>query len=324
MKKEDLDKIIGDRKGFDYDVNEMLVEELKILEKIALDYTTFMFYDALIKTPGVYEFNDANVELDENADSIQGYKANLLKMRETMAEFQKFMQSAYGKGLYEIEKIKAGIQTSRKADAATNHISNLFDFAWKYFAIIDKLENVCVNENDKREFLHKVTSLNQKLAAVIDKVVGYINASKDWSLGSSARFEFASMAFKEEINNMDIKFLNQSASEKIEPAKKVVIGISDSERERLNEIAKANALYDELCLDFMRDLEKQYAHSTKDMYRNFVDVKFKKFVERFNMPLSNNVSIGHARECQGQIKNLMDYISTISESSYTIGVYEKQ
>ncbi len=324
MDKRIIDSIVGDRKGFDYDVNEMTVEELKILEKIALDYTTFMFYDALIKTPGVFEFNNANVKLDESADNIQGYKANLSKMREAMAGFKKFMQSAYGKSLYEIEKIKAGVQTSRKADAATTHISNLFDFAWKYFSIIDKLENVCVNENDKREFLHKVTSLNQKLEGVIDKVVGYIDVSKDWSLGAPARFEFASMAFKEEIHNLDIKYLKQTADEKIEPAKKVVMGMSDSEKERLNEIEKANAMYDELCLDFMRDLEKQYSHSTKDMYRNFVDVKFKKFVERFNMPLSNSVSIGHARECQGQIKNLMDYVSTISENAYTIGVYDKE
>ena len=323
MNKEEIDKIIGDRKGFDYDVNEMTAEELKILEKIALESTTYMFYDALVKTPGVFEFNDANVELNKSADNIQEYKANLLKMREVMVSFKRFMQSAEGENLREIEKIRAGVQSSRKADEATNHVSNLFDLAWKYFSIIDKIENVCVNEKDKREFLHKVTSLNQKLASAIEKIVRYINDSKDWTLGAPARFEFAGMAFREEICNMDIKFLSQNTNGEIISTKKVVIGMSESEKERLNEIAKANALYEELCFDFMRDLEKQYSHSTKDMYRMFVDVKFKKFVERFNMPLSNNVTIGHARECQGQIKNLMDYISSISENAYTIGIYGK-
>ena len=90
-------------------------------------------------------------------------------------------------------------------------------------------------------------------------------------------------------------------------------------------IKKANDLYDELCLDFMRDLEKQYSASTKDMYETFVNVKFKKFVERFSMPLDGSVSVGQAKEAYSQIMNLMDYISKISENAYTISVYsEKQ
>jgi len=50
-------------------------------------------------------------------------------------------------------------------------------------------------------------------------------------------------------------------------------------------------------------------------------VKFKKFVERFNMPLDNSVSVGHAKEAYAQIKNLMDYVSKISENAYTVSVY---
>ena len=97
------------------------------------------------------------------------------------------------------------------------------------------------------------------------------------------------------------------------------------ENERKMWIKKANDLYDELCLDFMRDLEKQYSASTKDMYETFVNVKFKKFVERFSMPLDGSISVGQAKEAYSQIMNLMDYISKISENAYTISVYsEKQ
>ncbi len=107
------------------------------------------------------------------------------------------------------------------------------------------------------------------------------------------------------------------------PLRKVEPVGNPDEEERKAWIKKANDLYDELCMDFMRDLEKQYSQSTKDMYENFVNVKFKKFVERFNMPLSNSVSVGQAKEAYSQIRNLMDYVSKISENAYTISVYSK-
>ncbi|MBO5344940.1 MAG: hypothetical protein J6A51_03485, partial [Clostridia bacterium] len=102
--------------------------------------------------------------------------------------------------------------------------------------------------------------------------------------------------------------------------------VSPAEQERRAMIERANNLYDELCIDFMRDLQSQYALSSKDLYENFVNVKFKKFVERFQMPLSSSTSTGTANEVAAQIRNLMNYISKISENSYTTSVYpfEKQ
>ena len=103
--------------------------------------------------------------------------------------------------------------------------------------------------------------------------------------------------------------------------KKVESVQSLAEQERKAWVKKTNDLFDELCLDFMRDLEKQYSMSSKDMYENFVNVKFKKFVETFKMPLAESTSIGQAKEAYGQIRKLMEYISTISENSYTVSVY---
>jgi len=156
---------------------------------------------------------------------------------------------------------------------------------------------------------------------LFDKDVVYIfeTALRDFSLSVSATTKM--------INDHNNKKKQEEIDgfRKENPEKTIKYEISEKEQERINAINEANALYDELCLDFMRDLEKQYSLSTRDMYETFVNVKFKKFVERFNMPLDNSVSVGQAREAYAQIKNLMDYVSKISENAYTVSVYgEKQ
>ena len=74
----------------------------------------------------------------------------------------------------------------------------------------------------------------------------------------------------------------------------------------------------------MRDLEKQYALSSKDLYEDFVNVRFKKFVERFPMPIANDVSEGYAQEVINQINILIEHVSKISQNSYVTSVYKEK
>ena len=129
----------------------------------------------------------------------------------------------------------------------------------------------------------------------------------------------------------EIKKDNQKEKEKLIEAQKpaapvrvVKIEQDEKTKARLSAIKDANDLYERFQVDFMRDLEKQYSLSTKDMYETFVNVKFKKFVERFNMPLDSGISVGQAKEAYAQIRNLMDYISKISENAYTTSVYSEK
>lgn len=95
-----------------------------------------------------------------------------------------------------------------------------------------------------------------------------------------------------------------------------------AEIERKSWIRKANSLYEEFCLDFLRDLQKQYSQSTKDLYEQLV-AKFEKFQRTFNMPLgeSSDVSTGRAKEAYGQIQKFIESVSEISSASYTISVF---
>ena len=98
--------------------------------------------------------------------------------------------------------------------------------------------------------------------------------------------------------------------------------VSPQIQARLKLIKKANDMYEEFCLDFMRDLEKQYALSSKDLYEEFVNVRFKKFTERFPMPIPDNATEGYAQEVINQINILINHVSKISENSYVTSVYK--
>ncbi len=96
---------------------------------------------------------------------------------------------------------------------------------------------------------------------------------------------------------------------------------NEKEQTRLQVIKQANDKYEEFCLDFMRDLEKQVPLSTRDMYETFMNEKFANFQNKFNMPLDNSVSEGFAREAMYQIELMIEYISKISQNSYVTSIY---
>ncbi len=90
------------------------------------------------------------------------------------------------------------------------------------------------------------------------------------------------------------------------------------EAERIAMIDKANDLFDRLCEDFMRDLQKQVPYSAKAQYEEFVNVKFKEFMKEYRMPLSKRATIKEAKDVCKKINGLFDDISKISSESYVI------
>lgn len=124
----------------------------------------------------------------------------------------------------------------------------------------------------------------------------------------------------------EIKKQKQEINDKrtIIDSSKIVKPVVDKQTlERQKLIKEANDKYEEFCLDFMRDLEKQYAYSSKDLYEQFVNVRFKKFVERYPIPIPNDASEGYAKEVINQINILIDHVAKISENSYITSVFKE-
>lgn len=324
------------RKQFDEIIEKALPIELASVENMLIDLTATTAYQYLNQSTVVSLFKKGGQLKMKNIESIEDYYPNLQQLKAALKEYKDHMISVIG-STPEMRVRNFSSQDSRKRfenfEAFVEELS-------KFYKIAEKSKQACFDKyHDFGEFSSLITALNKKMIAHLKTCAGKVGTIEDFGLGHAEQGVDVFNSFVNEWSIFNGHMINAAKKDKefrdgvqaeINKAKmeqsKVAPTVSPAEQERRDAIKKANDLYDELCQDFMRDLQNQYALSTKDMYDYFVNVKFKKFVERFQMPLSSSTSTGTANEAAAQIRNLMNYISKISENSYTTSVYpfEKQ
>ena len=201
-----------------------------------------------------------------------------------------------------------------------------------------KLKDIEVN-GSTREYIKNVNMLSSSMKGNILSMArmsdhpsvtnakfgdGYKNIFEDLAEYFSANVELAKMIMDHERTiRKETEKLKKEMAMIDAKSKAVHFEPNEKEQARLRAIKKANDKYEEFCLDFMRDLEKQVPLSTRDMYETFINEKFAKFQNRFNMPLANSASEGLATEAMYQIDLMIDYISKIKENSYVTSVYKE-
>ncbi len=213
---------------------------------------------------------------------------------------------------------------SYKYSEAFMQLVEFLDVIMPFFETIKKVDKIILDKSiSDKEFYRIIVKQNIKLLDILQKANDKIGTWPDINEVFDLLYQAIRGDFSDSAQTIYFKGVVQYNTERVAniQVRKVEPVINEKEQERLSAISRANALYDELCLDFMRDLEKQYSHSVKDMYDYFVNVKFKKFTERYPMPIDNNVSVGYAVEVASQIKSLMEYVSKISENAYTTSVF---
>ena len=318
------------RAQFNEIVEHAMPLELVSLQNMMIDLTVDTMYKYVTSHQDVKRFIDSESFDLGPVESFADYTRNLHRIS---AEFERYKKFADG-----MKQRKDGLISMfcKELDKFQAFIGEVI----KFNTYAQKGKKMCFEEPLRFDSFAEQTNSNNRrmisqLAACKSKLSTFEYLNKDYTeqgLGVIDSFvddwsvfnDFVVKAGKKE------KEFRDSVQAEIDKARieksKVEPTISPAEQERQDAIKKANDLYEELCQDFMRDLQNQYAFSSRDMYENFMNVKFKKFVERFPMPLSNSVSVGTANEAASQIRNLMNYISKISENSYTTSVYpfEKQ
>ena len=201
---------------------------------------------------------------------------------------------------------------------------NIYDNVLEYYKTCAKIEALNSQELSKEEYFRISSKFNKKIVSIFDEcskmLVGPIE--NDSLLGSKDTCDkicdvYALMAIKYELC-----FDTEAKKEKTEQKQTIIAQISESEKERINQIQKANEMYNQLYFDWIRDLDNQSPQSTRDKAKLIKD-KFEKMRERFKMPLNKNTSLGMAKEVCSQINNLMDNITDLSHESYNISSYEK-
>ncbi|MBR3885807.1 MAG: hypothetical protein IKJ33_05075 [Clostridia bacterium] len=330
LNKESLDRVFGDGKIL---VQPKKAKKLKgddfvAYEKLLVEDTTENLYKLIATNQVFFAKAISNREL-RSPNGVKGYAFNAQKVYDSLVEFESEVDKAVEMGLDNHYILFRDEQIRKDFKDFMVFLKELMP----YFEQATEIERVCKKSGSvSREFFDRIPELNKGVRNTLTSSLPYVGHSNE--LGDAfletymtimKHFDSNSKYVDSQKEVFETKWAIEEEVAKQRAQNSKPPEMSEAEKERRKCIKEANDLYDELCLDFMRDLEKQYSASTKDMYEHFVNVKFKKFVERFNMPLSNDVSVGQAKEACGQIKNLMDYVSKISQNAYTISVYsEKQ
>jgi len=324
------------RRHFDEIMEHALPIEIVSVENMLIDLTATTAYEFVKKNPLVFAFEKRQSMRLKPIEEITDYNDNLQVLKEQIKSYKAFLNSIHGTDKESDLMHFRTPESRKKYDNFQEFVNELS----KFYTLAEKSKNTCFEKHQNFvEFSNIITTLNKKMISQLktcaakvahiedlgmghaEQGVGVFNACADeWTIlnGHVTRAGKKEKDFRDSVQaEIDKARLERS---KIEPS------VSPSEQARRDAINTANALYEELCQDFMRDLENQYALSSKDMYEYFVNVKFKNFVERFHMPLSSSTKIGTANDAAAQIRSLMSYVSKISENSYTTSVYpvEKQ
>lgn len=324
------------RKQFDEIIASALPIELASVENMLIDLTSTTSFQFLKQNPIVSLFEKGGQLKFSQINTIEDYNPNLQNLKVALKAYKNHMISVIGSTPDMLLRNFNSQESQKKFDNFAEFVEELS----KFYKLAEKSKDICFDKyRNFGEFINLAVASNKKLIAQLKTCASKVGTIEDFGFGNAEQGADVFNSFVQEWTIFNQHMTNAAKKDKdfrdsvqaeIEKARleksKVAPTISPAEQERLKAIQNANSLYDELCQDFMRDLQQQYALSTKDMYDYFVNVKFKKFIERFPMPLSNSTSTGVANEAAAQIKNLMNYVSKISENSYTTSVYpfEKQ
>ena len=306
--------------SLEYNVNDYGLGELKSFENDICKYTSQMLYYTIKSISSCQIIEKGLTPLEEPVAFVD-FKNNLLKIQAAAKKAQKDVINV-SEQIFETTNNK--LKSSGFIVARYKALEGLIDIVIPYYNLMQKIAKIRDSEQNKRLYLVATENLNKKVVKQLREIVSYAHKQGDWAIGQVDQLLMITSVFGTITSDFSAKnLLPEEEKQQPNNTRKIVLsGMSEGEKIRLKAISDANSLYDELCLDFMRDLEKQYAWSSKDLYEKFLQ-KFEKFTTRFKMPLSNDVSFGYACECIMQIRKLMDMVSEISENSYNIVAYGK-
>lgn len=287
--------------------------------------TTQNFYYIIQDHPLTYAYCASKGELKE-AETLNDFQNNLRKMQSGS------------------ELVAANIKRFKKAGLANEDFDAYAESRNQYSAFLKCINNYVSsaiylvnygNTKSQSAYLRQLTKTLPMMRASLEAAIKYIDSWKKYGTDHTELFK-RTLDFFTETSAESIKAIEkvqeeerklQEFQESLKPKAEVKVGRkieyapNPAEEERVRAISEANMMYDELCKNTMRDLEKQVPYSVREMYDYFVNVKFAKFVKKFSMPLSSSTKLSVAKEVCAQINELNNYISKISENAQTTNIY---
>ena len=315
-----IDLIFGDTLNFDGFVCDFGDEDYKAFEKLLVKHTAENLYKCIVSNDVMFALA-ASKKCVKRPDSVKDISSNISNIYAQASKYRQTEISAVGNP----DSFDMWFFYSQKKGSFVRFMK-FFDKIEPLFADFVKIDKMSDDKSiSGHEYFRIISKFNKRINDTFAESLTLID---EWSdLGPFFELIYLDVLNNFRNNSKTIEEMREELPLEIAPQKPKIVTapqISPKEQERLAMIKRANDAYEEFCLDVLRDLEKQYSLSVKDVYHYFVDVKFKKFVERFNMPLANNVSIGVAKDALSQIQGLYNYVQTIKENAYCTSVYPSQ
>lgn len=328
------------------EINEMSMDELKNIEAMFCYSTNANLYSILHSLEILKTMRSAKLQTRHPKASVE-----LLDFENSYSSKQianglgnlAYDNEVIGKDVVEIQSdffklFKGTGAESNMSRVDTVRIKSEFDkfveimnkFSEMLKMSVDSLQSV-LKEKDDRASIEKMSTLNSRMGESLKDI---IDKSKHFEITAdcAAEFHLLDKLYREQgeflykiLSNYNVEQIEEVVDSKenkeVEQKTATVLKpVEPTERELM--VKKANDMYEMFCSDYLRDLEKQYSLSSKDLYQSFLTT-YGKFMNEHNMPLSSKASMGQAKVVINQINKMIDMIPNISKNTYATTPFEK-
>ena len=322
VNEETIERFLGDKKslaeGRDY--VDFSNGDWVAYEKILIQDTTENLYRILAFNPALFAMAVSTKDL-KKPETVKGYSYNIKKLYDKLLQFESEVGLAvdmhvdHNYLLFNNPNVRKDFTDFM---VFMKHLMPYFDYAIK-------VDNVCSKTREPSvEFFNIINKFNSDIRETLAGALPYTGTWTDLGENFISMYTTIYLHFdgysrhvdlEREIYDIRAQRQREESEEKLKIAKLRSPIISEKETERRNAIKEANDLYEMFQMDFMRDLNREVSMMNRDMYDALI-TKIEKFLAKFPMPLSDNVSLGMAQEAKAQINKFIDMVGEISRNTY--------
>ncbi len=298
----------------------------KLYERKMIEYITEGLY-ALICSNMMSIAFAANTEGIEKPQNIKTYARNIKGLLGSFSKFNKDMEIAVR------EKIDSNyiIFNTEENRQVFKDFYTYVQALLPYFETAAKIEAVCTDKKTTEgQFYSVVAKMNAKAGeALVDAVSKSSVAGSEVGIDGFVSMNNTLLNFFDKHSNVvaymgalyaEGEKAQEEARIENEKSNKKQVEITPAEQERQDAIKRVNSKYEEFVNDTMRDLQMQVPYSAREKYEKMLK-KFETFVNNFTMPLAQNANIKYIQKVEGQLDEIINDVSRISESSKVSIVY---
>ena len=319
-----IDKLFGDSLNYPKQKNiELSDTDYRKFESLLMEDATITLYKLIASNLVVLAISMSREDICR-PKSLKSYAENMNKIYSELKRFEKELDFSVKNN----QDDKYIVFSSKEKRDSYHKFIIFMEKIMQFFSIAPKAYKISYDKNiGDIEFLKIACDYNKKINEIFTSATMKVDDCAILDVGFCEMYEQFITNFERNIKTVE-EYKNSvqcQEEQKKDDEVKIVSPksqINEKEQARLSKIKEANELYNRFTIDFMRDLQKEVSLMNRDMYEALIN-KVERFLKKFPMPLSNNVSIGMATEACAQINKFIETVYEISRNTYSPVVFGK-